>query len=1134
MVQRSRIRSALSSFLLALSWTSASAVAAIDIAQQPLETGSTVEPNIMFLLDDSGSMRYGFMPDELDSDFNVTYVYRRVTYLNEDDCGNLINYAGAQVHPCNTKNRRYLASNQLNKLYFNPTTNYPVPMKPDGVTPYATPAYNSAPHNGYDTSSTKVDLSKNYLALIVDINYGVDDDNGFAISRSDTNQKLSGGFYFNYNSAAGCSLTSRSDSCFSLVDVNNASAEIKQKFANWFAFYRTRLMVAKAGVTAAFLQQESGIRVGYGAINLNPVIAADVGRFSKGDLNGQKKAFFSWLHKKGASGGTPLHGALQAAGEYYKTSDTPWQSDTGDSLLECRQSYTILMTDGYYTSTLDVQNQDNSAGKTIVGPLVAGREQKSYTYQPSGPFKDEASATLADMAMKYWKEDLKPALPNTVPTSDPSFNPAFWQHMVTFGVGLGVSGSVKPETAFAAIPAKTNISWPSTSSNSGKIDDLLHAAVNSRGGFFSAGDTTAFANGLASTLRSITGRVASASNIAATALNSLQTDSYLYQARFTAGNWTGDLYAYDVNNLALPLWKASEKLPAPAARNIWAGNPDSDTLAVRSFSWNNLSANEQKALGNEASIIDYLRGVKTLEKPAGAYRTRQTVLGDLVNSSPVLVGEPLDLSYHRYSWDGASDYRTFISGAVASRRKTLYVGGNDGMLHGFSAEDGVETFAYIPRAVMAPLSGDTVNVLKKYADPLYLHQFSVDGTPVVADVFISRTGESTAQWRTVLVSGLGRGGAGMFAIDVTNPNNLNASSIMWDKKNQADHALMGTFIGKPVIARLNNGKWGVIVGYGYNNSRHTSGLLVFDIASGETLVNLPTSAGTASNPNAISELNAIDLNADGNVDYVYGGDLLGNVWKFDLSANQSSSWAIAYAGKPLFSAKDKNGTAQMITGGVLATQDPKTGKVWLFFGTGRYLNVDDPSSNLPQSWYGLIDETLIKDRTELSLRQLTNVEGGRVISKVTALEDNKKGWYIDLIDTRERIVDIPVMVGHELVMNTTIPDTNVCNPSGSGYVMAVEPYTGSGLKYNYFDINNDGVFDDKDQLTSGSSKISADGVKVQSLNSVVTFVKKAKTATPDNPAGNIKAVTNCGAAELCATNVQPKLNLGMQSWREIN
>ena len=157
-----------------------------------------------------------------------------------------------------------------------------------------------------------------------------------------------------------------------------------------------------------------------------------------------------------------------------------------------------------------------------------------------------------------------------------------------------------------------------------------------------------------------------------------------------------------------------------------------------------------------------------------------------------------------------------------------------------------------------------------------------------------------------------------------------------------------------------------------------------------------------------------------------------------------------------------------------------------------------------------------------------------MISKVTALEDNKKGWYIDLIDTRERIVDIPVMVGHELVMNTTIPDTNVCNPSGSGYVMAVEPYTGSGLKYNYFDINNDGVFDDKDQLTSGSSKISADGVKVQSLNSVVTFVKKAKTATPDNPAGNIKAVTNCGAAELCATNVQPKLNLGMQSWREIN
>lgn len=100
--------------------------------------------------------------------------------------------------------------------------------------------------------------------------------------------------------------------------------------------------------------------------------------------------------------------------------------------------------------------------------------------------------------------------------------------------------------------------------------------------------------------------------------------------------------------------------------------------------------------------------------------------------------------------------------------------------------------------------------------------------------------------------------------------------------------------------------------------------------------------------------------------------------------------------------------------------------------------------------------------------------------------------------------------------------------------MAVEPYSGSGLKYNYFDINNDGAFDDKDSVSINTKKVTSDGIKVSSLNSVVTYVRTPNSATADKPTGTIKAVNNCGAAELCATNVQPKINLGMQSWREIN
>lgn len=1134
-MKRTGIIGHLFTVMIASCGTVLTASAAIDIAQQPLETGTTVEPNILFMLDDSGSMRFGFMPDSLDSGFNVTRVQNR-QLVRTDSCDPEITYAGAFVNPCTVSGRRYLASSHLNTMYFNPNTTYQIPLQPDGITPYPTPSFTSAPHNGYDLSSDRVDLSRNYLALIADFFYSTNAQRrGFAISRFDNQTTQSAAFYFGFNNGIGCQSNPRLDSCYSIVDMANVTAGKKEQFAIWFSFYRTRLMVAKAGVTAAFLQQESGYRLGYGAINLTPRVQSSVARISKTDQNSQRRNFLTWLQQRTAWGGTPLLEALDAAGSYYETEDQPWRADTGDTLLECRQSYTILMTDGYYNDpTISVGEQDDTAGTTIYGPESESGPQKSYIYQPKSPFNSNFSNTLADVAMKYWKRDLRPDLPNTVPTADSSFNPAFWQHMVTFGVGLGVTGNVNAAGAFAAITNNASILWPDPKTNEGKIDDLLHAAVNSRGGFFSASDTTSFVNGLASTLRSITGRVASASNVAATSLNALQTSSNLYQARFTAGNWAGDLIAYDVKNLSLPLWKASEQMPLPADRAIFVGDPDASTLSVRPFLWANLTSNERLALGQQSSIVDYLRGAKDLEKPAGNYRARLSVIGDLVNSSPELVAAPLDLNYQRFSWDGANSYRSFITGSAKSRQPMLYVGGNDGMLHGFSAQTGQELFAYIPRAVMAPLPGGQLNVLAKYADPNYVHQFSVDGSPVVADVYIQRSSETQPKWRSVLISGLGRGGAGMFAIDVSDPTRLNAQSVLWDKNNTADHALMGAYIGKPLIVRLNNGKWAALVGYGYNNSSHASGLLAFDVATGATIANLKTPAGSANQPNGMSELNTIDMNSDGNIDYVYGGDLLGNVWKFDLSASDSKLWHISYNGKPLFSAKDPQGQPQMITGGVLVTQEPKTGKVWVFFGTGRYLTRDDPANSQPQTWYGLMDETPITGRSELTPRLIQQIDSLRVISQAAGLDKEKKGWFIDLPDSRERIVDMPMMVGHELLMNTMIPDTNVCNPSGSGYVMAVEPYTGGGLKYPYFDRNADGRFDNKDSVTIDGKTYQSSVIKVNSLNSVVTIVETPGGRTPENPAGVLQAVTNCGAGELCATQVLPQLKLGMQSWREIN
>lgn len=1095
-------------FLLAAGLTSGLCQAAIDLANAPLETGTTVDPNIMFVIDDSGSMRWGFMPDELDSSFNLFSTDRRGNTIRAASCDSDISYAGTRVNPCTAAGRRYLASSQLNKLYFNPNVTYKVPMQADGVTPYPTPSFNSAPHNGYNLSSSTVDLRSGYLALIADYYYSLDWENiGFAVSRFDNSTAASAAFYYNYNNAVGCSSDSRSDLCYTLVDVGTASNAVKQQFAIWFSFYRTRLMASKAGIGAAFHEQGTAMRIGYAGIN-NMGTLQGVRQFS----GTNRQAFFNWLYGKPADGGTPLRSALNSAGAYFTTKE-PWRTDPSSSssaLLECRQNYTILMTDGYYGDEYVTDEHDNQSGPTITGP-----KGKTFTYQPVSPFASSQSNTLADIAMYYWSKELDAGwasserLANTVPAS--AANPAFWQHMVTFGVGFGVQGAISPQTAFNAISSGASINWPSIDSRSGKIDDLLHAGVNSRGGFFSASDPELFASELANTLSTIAERVGTSSNIAATAINSLQTESNLYQARYVAGEWSGDLWSYNTTDTTTPVWKASEQLPAPAARKIFYG---SDANTAKEFLWTNMSTAERLAMTG-TDVVSYVRGDTSKEKRnGGSFRNRVRLLGDLVNSSPELVQAPFDLNYQRQNWAGASTYRTFLQSA-ASRTPMLYVGGNDGMLHGFNANTGVELFAYIPRAVMNPLPASTTNVLNLYAQPNYVHRYSVDGSPIVADVVIG------TNWRSILIGSQGRGGNGLFAIDVTDPATFGNSSVLWDKT----YTELGQYLGTPQVTRTESGKWVVVVGYGYNNTTHKSGILIIDISNGNILKNIATTAGTSTEPNGMSEVNLLDIDNDGNTDWIYGGDYHGYVWKFDVSNSNESLWGLAYSGQPLFQAKNSSGGRQKITGGVLSSVEAKTGNVWLFFGTGAYLGVNDPNNQDQQTWYGIMDGQTIPGRSVLESRTITNVGDQRVISQVTSMGGMSRGWYMDLIDTRERIVDPPLMVGTELLMNTTIPDTNACNPSGSGYLMVVSPYTGGRLPQTYFDLNNDNLFNDSDKVTVSSQSTVVSGIKVSSLNSVTRLAKVGDL---------IKSFNNCEGGCIEQRTIDPNRNTGMQSWRELS
>ena len=988
------------------------------IPNVPLQTGSDVPANIMFLIDDSGSMNFEFMPDSLNSFYTAPTSQRCTRTGSDGRCRESVTIRSGE----NVDNRWYYSA-RVNSAYYDPNITYRLPPAVAGGL-LAAPSYGAAWMDGFSQSSSR-DLSNNYEVRFHVLNSAytqINSQGGISFTE--------GAFYYNYAPSAGdllsCNNNPMQNRCYSYVSMNNASTAQKNNFAIWYSYYRNRLLLSRSGIGTAFNTLPDDVRVGYGALNTNPIIQRGVREFTGTGRTG----FYNWLYAKGATGGTPLRTTLKAAGQYF-SSDEPYRvtpATVGSALVSCRQNFTILMTDGAW-------NGDS--------PNIGDSD------------KDNKSNTLADVAHYYYVNDLS-TLTNNVPRRKQA-SPN-WQHMVTFGVGLGVDGTANPQEAFSWAP--NDARWPDPNSGTDtslkKIDDLLHASVNSDGGFFSAKDPQTFSDQLTEALKGILNRVASASNLAATT-TSLLEDNSVFQASFNTANWSGDLVSRDVNDLSLQ-WSANF---APwAERPIFTSRTAGGTTTKIAFTWANLNSTEQTAL-ESANIVNYLKGDRANEKPTGTLRQRVSLLGDIAHSSPVYVGAPQNRNYQRYGWDGASTYAAFLA-AKKNRAPMVYVGANDGMLHGFDANPssstkGRELFAYVPQRMLTASAQ-----LASFAKETYAHRFYVDGSPTVGDVYIN------GAWRSVLVTTLGRGGNSIFALDVTDPNNI---SLLWDLSIPE----LGIMTAKPVITRLNNGRWAAVMPYGYNNSANKNGLLIVDIANGTTTAKLevPATGG------ALGQPEGWDMDRNGNTDWFFAGDLNGNVWKFDLANVLPGSWRVAYSNTPLFTARDATNKVQPITGGITLSSHPQTGQLWLFFGTGKYLETGDSLNNDPQSWYGIVDgTTAISGRAELVRRTITNTtytngsvsEQTRTVSAATTNDMvNKRGWFMDLIDARERVTSKARIVGSNLIMNTIIPDSDLCNPQGDGWVMAIDPFSGSRLKYHLFDLSGDGEFTNSDGINSGTT-----------------------------------------------------------------
>lgn len=557
--------------------------------------------------------------------------------------------------------------------------------------------------------------------------------------------------------------------------------------------------------------------------------------------------------------------------------------------------------------------------------------------------------------------------------------------------------------------------------------------------FYVASDADKMVESLRQAFENIIDNLRGSSGSLASNTGRLTEGTRIYQGQFVTGNnneWGGELLAYSVNagtGALTQSWAATTQFPLWGPTNETTGSNGAKARQI--FYGANQAAFQGAVPGLTAEQVNYIRGDRSGEVAnGGSLRNRLSVLGDIVNSQPTYVGAPNGNLYSRQSFSGSGTYAAFAANN-ASRTSVIYVGANDGMLHAFNADNGSELFSFIPSAALAKL------IQSRYWEPGYEHEYTVDGYLTAADVYVG------GAWKTILVGTMGRGGNGVFAIDVTRPG---SPKLLWE----ADDARLGNSLGQPIIAQVADGDWRVLMGNGPNSSSGRAQLVMIGIADGG-VTSIDTGVG---DDNGLSGVNAWSSSGSGIVDTVYAGDLKGNLWKF-TALTASGSRQLLFAAV----------TTKPITAAPLVAKNPSTLKTWVWFGTGRYLNSADMANTDQQTWYGLID---IGTQITGGLREVDLVWQGAFSETdstiVRTLESYEQaganGWYFDLPDTGERMIVPNYFQGLNLVGTTRIPNSSdVCSPNGTGFTMVIDPFTGGRTSSGTFDVNGDGLIDSDDE-----------------------------------------------------------------------
>lgn len=573
-------------------------------------------------------------------------------------------------------------------------------------------------------------------------------------------------------------------------------------------------------------------------------------------------------------------------------------------------------------------------------------------------------------------------------------------------------------------------------------------------------------------IESILAGVSSSSNLQSNAAGRIDTNTLIYRASYDAGFWSGEIEAYPAAATGLgvtPAWKASEKIPVWSQRNLFMHGANGVQVDLKTTAFGALPVTDTLSISS-ANIYDYIKGDRNKEvNLGGSLRDRKSMLGDIIHSSP-----EFDLDSN-----------------------TLYMGSNGGFLHAINGLTGVEKFGFMPQ--------DIVPRVKNIASLAYAttHEYFVDGASTLG----LKLEQSNNNY--YLYTLLGRGGKGLFSIFPGTTGD--APSFLWEYTpgagaiaaakssptpmesiiaGAATDPDLGYMLSRPAPILLSNGKLGIMAGNGYNSTSGKAVVYVFIIEKNGMLSGIKKLDSGVGGDNGMAGPASPNYNKNGIAEFIYAGDLKGNVWKFDIRDTDPSKWGLAYpTGVPMFKATDSLGKPQPITSPITPVFDESSpdGRLYLFFGTGSFFKAGDAIDMSTQSWYGINDDdftgtnigtpipsvtsgTITTSRSTLVQRQITpdmnsditrssplsgpytvRYGSGSVDTPVRDM-DNKRGWYYDFLSpvNGERMTEANVYVRDTdapfLQAVSFFPTGNVCTPGGVSYENVVNPFTGANMK----------------------------------------------------------------------------------------